>query len=86
MAGMPAIGSAAVAAWIAKIAFVALLAWGAASGELRPRGVAIFLLLGILAWFGLPYLAGGANFVTTAIAVIDIALVFVVIKGDIRLT
>jgi hypothetical protein len=79
-------GSAGIAAWIAKIAFLALLVWGATAGELRPKAITVFLLLGIGAWIGLPYLPGGSDFVTSALALIEIALVFAVFKGDIRLT
>lgn len=79
-------GSVGIAAWIAKIAFLALLIWGATSGELRSTGIAVFLVLGIGAWIGLPYVARGGDFVTPALALIDVALVFVVLKRDIRLT
>jgi hypothetical protein len=79
-------GSVGLAAWIAKLAFVGLLIAGIASGELRARGIALFLTLGALAWFGLPYLPRGADFVTSALAIIDVALVFVVYRGDLRIT
>ena len=79
-------GSVGIAAWVAKIAFVALLIWGAASGELRPKSIAVFLVLGVAAWIGLPYAPRGSDFVTSALALIDIALVFAVFKRDIRLT
>jgi hypothetical protein len=48
--------------------------------------MAIFVALGVFVWFGLPYLPRGADFVTPALAVIDVALVFVVYKGDLRIT
>ena len=79
-------GSIGVAAWIAKLAFVGLLIAGIISGEPRPRWIAVFLTLGVLAWLGLPYVPGGAGFVTTALAIVDVALVFAVCKGDIRIT
>ena len=75
-----------IAALVAKLAFVGLLIAGIASGELRKKGIAIFVALGALAWLGLPALPRGADFVTPALAAIDVALVFVVYKGDIRLT
>ena len=78
-------GSAGIAAWIAKLAFIWLLIAGIVSGELRAKGIAAFLALGALAWLGLPYVPRGADFVTAALAFIDVALVFVVYKGDIRI-
>jgi hypothetical protein len=75
-----------IAALIAKLAFVGLLIAGIVSGELRRKGMAIFVALGVFVWFGLPYLPRGADFVTPALAVIDVALVFVVYKGDLRIT
>jgi hypothetical protein len=82
---MVARGSIGVAAWIAEIAFVVLLALGVWFGELRRVGAAVFLALGLLIWLGLPHLRNGANFVTPALAVLDIALVFAVLKGDVRI-
>ena len=79
-------GSAGIAAWIARLAFVGLLLVGWTRGELRAKSAAVFLALGVAAWIGLPYLPRGADFVTPALAVIDIALVFVVYKGDVRIT
>jgi hypothetical protein len=74
-----------IASAIAKLAFLGLLIAGVISGELRTKGLAIFVALGGLAWFGLPYLPRGADFVTPALAVIDVVLVFVVYKDDIRI-
>jgi hypothetical protein len=78
-------GSIAVAAWIAKIAFVVLLAVGAWSGRLRRLTAAIFLALGFAVWLGLPRLPNGVNFVAPALAILDIALVFAVFRRNIRL-
>ncbi len=39
----------------------------------------------VLAWLGLPYVPRGADFVAAALAFSDVALVFVVYKGDIRI-
>jgi hypothetical protein len=72
--------------WFATTIFLGLLVFGIVTGELRARGAAVFLTLGALAWFGLPYLPYGALLVTSALALIDVALVFVVFKGDVRLT
>jgi len=79
-------GAMGIGAWIAKLAFVGLLIAGTASGELRPKGIALFLALGVLVWFGLPYVPRGTNFVTPALALIDVALLLAVYKSDIRIT
>ena len=79
------LGSVAIAAWIARLAFPILLVWGWLSGELGVRAVIIFVLIGLAAWLGLPRLASGGNLVTPALAAIDIALVFAVFKGDVRI-
>lgn len=75
-----------VASAIAKLAFLGLLIAGIVSGELRTTRLAIFLAVGGLAWFALPYLPRGADFVTPALAIIDVALVFAIYKGDVRIT
>jgi hypothetical protein len=77
-------GSPAAAALIAKIAFVILIALGLARGDLTYRSTAVFLCLGALAVLGLPLLPFGAPLVTSAIAILDIALVLTVFKGDVR--
>jgi hypothetical protein len=79
------VGSVAVAAWIAIVAFPVLLVWGWLSGELGVKALVIFALMGLAAWLGLSRLAAGGNFVTPVLAVIDIALVLVVFKGDVRI-
>ena len=78
------VGSIAVAAWVAKLAFVLLLTLGIAYDELGYRGCTMFVVLGAAAWFGLPSI-GGEALVTTALALIDVALVFVVFKGDVKI-
>ena len=79
-------GSVGAAAWIAQIVYVALLIVGGVSGELGARGIAIFLVLGARVLIGLPYVPRGADFVTSALAIIDIVLVLVIYKGDLRIT
>jgi hypothetical protein len=74
-----------IASAIAKLAYLGLVIAGIVSGELRTTRLAIFLAVGALAWFGLPYLPRGADFVTPALAIIDIALVFAIYKGDVRI-
>lgn len=81
------VGSPAVAAWIAQLAFWVLLALGAFYGELSRRSIVTFVVLWTAGYFGLPRLsASGALFVPPYIALLDIALVWIVFKGDIRIT
>lgn len=79
-------GSPAIAAWIAHLAFWGLLVYGWAWGELGPRGIIVFLLLWVAGLYGLPFLPYGAALFSSFAAVLDIALVFLIFKGDVRLT
>jgi hypothetical protein len=76
-------GSAGLATWVAHAAFWALLAIGWFSDELGVRGVAVFVLLWLAGFFGLPYLPEGGLLVAPYVAVVDIALVFAIFKGDV---
>ena len=78
-------GSAAVAAFIAHAAFWALLIGGFAFGELRVRGLVIFTALWLAGRFLLPSLSA-YDLSTSFVACLDIALVLVIFKGDVRLT
>jgi hypothetical protein len=74
------IGSSAVAAFIAQLAFFALLAAGVACGRLAFRGAGLALLVWVAA-----YLFAGLFF-SPIVATLDVVLVFIVVRGDIRLT
>jgi hypothetical protein len=78
-------GSPAVAAWIAHVAFWVLLARGWISGELGMRGTIIALSLVLSAYLGLPFLPYGSGLFPSFVAVVDIALVFAIFKGDVRI-
>ncbi len=78
-------GSAGVAGWIAQIAFWVLLPYGWLCDELGARGVALFFLLWIGGLFGLPFLPYGGFLFSPFVAVLDVALVFIIFKGDVRL-
>jgi hypothetical protein len=78
-------GSAAIAAWIAHLAFWILAAYGWLWEELGLRGLGVFLSLWLAGLFGLPYLPYGAALFSSFVAVLDIALVFMIFKGDVRL-
>lgn len=81
------IGSQAVGAWIAHLVFWALLALGISTGSLSRRGAAIFVVVWMVGYFGLPSISWSTSlFVASYVAVVDIVLVFVVFKGDLRLS
>jgi hypothetical protein len=81
------VGAPAVAAWIAQFAFWVLLALGVFYGELSRRSIVTFVVLWTVGYFGLPRLSADSGlFVPPYIAVLDIALVWIVFKGDLRLT
>jgi hypothetical protein len=83
-----AVGSPAIAAWIAEAAFWCLLVYGFATGEMNLKRIAIFLLMWLAGRIGLPYVSYEpvrAMF-SSFVATLDIALVFVIFKGDVRLT
>jgi hypothetical protein len=72
---------APVALW----GFWILLGVGWILGELRSKGIAISVLLWLVGFAGSSFVAYGMLF-TPYIAVLDIGLVFVIFKGDVRLT
>jgi hypothetical protein len=79
-------GSPAVAALIAHLAFWTLIICGYAVRELRSKGVTVFVLLWLGGRLGLPYVPHGAALFSSFVAALDIALVFVIFKGDVRIT
>jgi hypothetical protein len=81
------IGSQAVGAWIAQLAFWVLLALGIGYGALSKRVAAIFVAVWLAGYIGLPRISWWTGpFVTSWVAVLDIVLVFIVFKGDVGLT
>ena len=78
-------GSSEIAAWIAHIAFWVLLIAGLALGELGKRSTATFLILWFAGHWGLPYIPYGAFLSSSFVAVLDVVLVLLVFKGDIRI-
>ena len=72
-------------AFAAQIVFWLLLPIGWFCDELSGRGVVVFLALWAAGVFGLPYVPSGGGMVTSYLAVLDIALVFLIFKGDVRL-
>jgi len=81
------LGAPVIAAFIAQIAFWALLAIAVLSAAIRTRSIAVFLLLWFIGCAGLPRFGDiGAFLVTPWLAILDIALVLTVFKGDVRIT
>lgn len=78
--------SSGIAALIAHLAFWLLLPYGWFWEELTGRGVVLFLALWVAGFYGLPYVPYGADLVSSYVAVLDIALIFVIFKGDVKLT
>ena len=80
-------GAPVVAAWIAQIVFWAVMVLGYATGALQLRLTVSFLILWLIGYFGLPQLTSvGALLDTPYVAVLDIALILVVFRGDLRLS
>lgn len=80
------LGSSGIAAWVAHVAFWALLLIGVGSGEVGKKGGALFVALWLAGYFVLPFLPSGGFLLPPYLAVLDIALVFTVFKGDVRLS
>lgn len=78
-------GSIAIAGWIALSAFWVLLVYGWAFDEIHAGGITLFVGLWFLARFGLPVIDAAGLFITF-VAILDIALVFIIFKGDVPLT
>jgi hypothetical protein len=79
-------GSPAVAWWIGQAVFWGGLLWGYACHELSVGASVVFLLLWLAGLVGLPYAHNGSAFFSPYVAIVDIVLVFVVFKGDVKLT
>jgi hypothetical protein len=80
------IGVPAVAAFIGFWAFWTLLLLGFLRGELGPRATALFLGLWVAGFVGLRYVPYVGSLFPAYVAMLDIALVFIIFKGDVRLT
>lgn len=78
--------SAGIAALAAHGAFWLLLAYGWLWGEIGPRGVLVFLLLWTAGLTGLRLVPLGEAMFPSFVAMLDLALVFIIFKGDVRLS
>lgn len=79
--------SSGVAALIAEVVFWVVLGLGIIFDDISRRAAVIFVLLWAAGFFGLPRVSQlAAGFVTSYVALLDIALVFLVFRGDVRLS
>jgi hypothetical protein len=78
------IGSPLVGWWVAHVAFWVLLALAARDGRWRTIGV--IGALWIAGYIASEQVAALSLFFMSYVAVLDIALVFIVLKRDIRIT
>lgn len=77
-------GSVGIAGWIAQVAFWVLVTFGIAHGDLSRRAAAVFVSLWLVGYLGIPHVGWwAASLVMSWVAVLDIALVFIVFKGDV---
>ena len=80
------VGSLAIGAFVAQVAFWVLLAWGAASGALRWPSVALFVASWTAGRIGLAFTSYGPTLFPSYVAIVDIMLVLMIFKGDVRIT
>jgi hypothetical protein len=78
-------GSAGLASLIAHAAFWLLLLYGWLSEDVGVRGAVISVATWTAALFLLPYAPYGDALFAPFVAVLDIALVLIIFKGDLRL-
>jgi hypothetical protein len=71
--------------WVAQGAFWILLVAGWFAEEIGPRAISVFVALWLGGLFGMPVLPYGGQLFAPYVAVLDIALVFAIFKGDVRL-
>lgn len=74
-------GSVGLASITAHVGFVVLLAYGWVSDELRPMAVAVCSTLWLAGWL----LLDESGLFSPLVAILDVALVLVIFKGDVRL-
>jgi hypothetical protein len=79
-------GSPAIAGLVAHAVFWFRLAYGWFRDEVHLVSATIFLSLWVLGWMGLPYFPYGAALFSSYVAALDIALIFMIFKRDVRLS
>ena len=79
-------GSPAATSLVAHLAFWALVGWGMVTGALTWRVAAMCAGAWLLMPSALAYTSYGPSLYSPVVAVLDILLVLVIFKGDVRLT
>ena len=81
-------GTPVVAGFLSQAIFWILVAYGALSGELRPSRVVSFVAVWIGGRIAIPWLFLDpiGTLVSSFVALLDVALVLMIFKSDIRLT
>jgi hypothetical protein len=77
-------GSAGIAALLAQVAFWCLLLYGLAWDELTARGAVIFVVLWVAGLYLFRVLPPGVDLFPPFVAVLDVVLVLLIFKGDVR--
>ena len=72
--------------WVAQAGFWILMVLGYLFGELRLAGIVTFAALWLAAIVGFPHVPYGAALFPPFVALLDIVLVLVIFKGDVKLT
>ncbi len=81
------IGAPLIGLWFAQCAFWVLLVLGMSREALRGKGVGLSVVLWVVGYVGVPRIAWWTgSMLASYVAVLDIALVFIVFKGDVRIT
>lgn len=78
-------GSSGLASLFAHAAFWLLLVYGWLSEDLTARGAVIFVIMWFAGPFLLPHVSYGDALFAPLVALLDIALVVAIFKGDLRL-
>ena len=78
--------AAGIGALIAHVAFWVLLAYGWFWEELGPKGIVAFVALWVGGKYALALIPQGPDMFFSWVALLDVALVFIIFKGDIRLS
>jgi hypothetical protein len=78
--------SAGIGALIAHVAFWVLLAYGWFWEELGAKGIVTFVLLWLGGMYALEWIPQGPSMFFSWVALLDVALVFLIFKADIRLS
>jgi hypothetical protein len=78
------VGALGAGYWIAHASFWILLLL--ASGELGRRWAATFVFLWLIGYAGSSWLPQGSILLMSYVALLDVALVLLIFKGDLRLT